>query len=97
MIVFAKVPEAGTVMELAKPELIEVETSKPLGAVTVTGDVMLVPESVKLVVEEAVPKVVLSAPSVPETTMDGLEAETVLVAVAMVWVVVPLVRAISPL
>ena len=84
MVVLARVPEAGTVMELVKPEVLEVETSKPLGAVTVTAAIMLFPESVKLVVVEAVPKVVVSTLSVPETAIDGLEAETVLVAVAIV-------------
>ena len=55
MVVLARVPEAGTLMVFAKPELLEVETSKPLGAVTVIGAVMLAPEMVKLLVDDAVP------------------------------------------
>lgn len=99
MVVLARVPEAGTLMLLANPELDEVETWKPVGAVTVIGAVMLAPEMVKLLVDEGVPKVVVRAVSDPETEMTGLAAtaETVLVAVAIVRAVDPLVRVMSPL
>jgi hypothetical protein len=55
MVVLARVPEAGTLMLVANPELGAVETWKPVGAVTVIGAVMLVPEMVKLLVDDAVP------------------------------------------
>jgi len=55
MVVLARVPEAGTLMLVAKLELDEVETWKPAGGVTVIGAVMLAPEMVKLLVDDAVP------------------------------------------
>ena len=75
------------------------ETWKPVGGVTVIGAVMLAPEMVKLLVDEGVPKVVVRAVSDPEMEMTGLAAtaETVLVAVAIVWDADPLIRVMSPL
>ena len=52
---FASVPDAGTLMLVANSEVDEVETWKPVGAVTMTGAVMFVPEIVKLLVDDAVP------------------------------------------
>ena len=52
---FASVPEAGMLMLLANPEVDEVEIWKPVGGVTVIGAVMLAPEMVKLLVDDAVP------------------------------------------
>ena len=57
MVVLERVPDGGTgtLMLLANPELGSVETWKPVGGMTVTGSVMLVPEMVKLLVDDAVP------------------------------------------
>jgi hypothetical protein len=96
MVVLARVPEAGTVMELVKPEVLMVETSKPLGAVTVIGAVMLVPEMVKLLVDEGVPKVVLRAVRLPETEMTGVEAVTVPVTAIFFDVAPVLLRVMLP-
>ena len=101
MVVSARVPDGatGTLMLLANPEVGEVETWKPAGGVTVIGAVMLAPEMVKLLVDDAVPYVVLRAVRLPETEMTGLmtASATVLVAVAIVWDADPLMRVMSPL
>jgi len=49
----------------------EVETSKPVGGVTVIEDVISVPFRVKLLVEEAVPYVVLNELKEPEVPITG--------------------------
>lgn len=49
------VPAAPTLMLDSNPELGSIETSKPAGGVTVIGAVMLAPEMVKLLVDDAVP------------------------------------------
>ena len=65
------VPAAPTVMLLKKPEVGDVETSKPSGARMVIPSFMLAPETVKLVVLDALPTVLLKAARVPVAVISG--------------------------
>ena len=67
------VPEVPTVMLLEKVPLELVETSKPVGAVTVIPAVMSVPDTLKLEVVDAVPADVLSALGDPVNEITGLD------------------------
>lgn len=69
----AIVPEVPTVMLLEKVPLELVETSKPVGAVTVIPAVMSVPDTLKLEVEDAEPADVLSALGDPVNEITGLD------------------------
>jgi hypothetical protein len=69
MVVVLTVPAAPTVMLLSNPELDEVETSKPSGAVIVMASFMFAPETVKLVVLDALPTTLFKAARVPLTVM----------------------------
>lgn len=59
------VPAAPTVMLPEKPDVGDVEISKPSGAVTVIPSFMFVPETVKLVVLDALPTTLFKADNVP--------------------------------
>ena len=63
------VPAAPTVMLLEKPEVGDVETSKPSGARMVIPTFMLAPETVKLVVVDAVPAALLKLSKLPVMVM----------------------------
>ena len=69
------VPEADPLLSLTVavgPKLVPLlETSKPVGAVTVTLPVRFAPLTVKACVAEAVPAVVLNAANVPVVLIDG--------------------------
>ena len=81
----------------AKPVVADVDNSKPVGGVTKMPAVKLPPDTLKLVVDEAVPAVVLNAANVPAEAIVGVGALTVLLAVAMLTVVAPvLVNAMLP-
>ena len=56
----------------------KVETSKPIGGVTVTPTVNPVAETSKLVFDETVPYVVVKEASVPETEIEALLYKCVL-------------------
>ena len=75
-VVVATVPDDPTVTAVplpAKPLVSEVvETSKPLGGVTVIPAFMLEPATAKLVALEAVPLVVLMVESEPMETIIGM-------------------------
>jgi len=59
------VPAAPTVMMLEKSEVCDVETSKPSGAVIVMASFMFAPETVKFVLLDALPTVLLKAARLP--------------------------------
>ena len=77
-------PEVPTVMLLEKLALELVETSKPVGAVTVIPAVMSVPDTLKLEASDAEPTDVLRALGAPVNEITGLD-------------VAALVRVMSPL
>lgn len=69
----AIVPAAPTVSLLEKLALELVETSKPVGAVTVIPAVMSAPDTLKLEVVDAEPTDVLSALGAPVNEITGLD------------------------
>lgn len=71
MLVLLIVPAAPTVMLLEKPEVGDVETSKPSGALTVMPSLMFVPETVKLVVLDGLPTTPFKADKVPVTLISA--------------------------
>ena len=54
-----------------KPVVAEVDTSKPVGAVTVIFAVKLVPDVLKVVFDDAVPVMVVNAANVPVALIVG--------------------------
>lgn len=63
------VPAAPTVMLPEKPDVGDVEISKPSGAVIVMASFMFAPETVKLVVLDGLPTTLFKAARVPLTVM----------------------------
>lgn len=73
IVVLATEPVTGVILaELPKPELDEVETSKPVGAVTRTGAVKLEPEIVKLCAAETAPVQAVNPVNGPVATIKGM-------------------------
>ena len=78
------VPDVPTVMLLEKLALELVDTSNPVGAVTLIPAAMFDPDTVKLLASDGVPAVVLSCTGPPCMAISGLFAEALINLIAPV-------------